>query len=225
MNSLSVIIPVYKETNINHLLNYLRKYFKGEIIVVDGENKASTLKLISDETIIKLKAPKGRGIQLHLGALKARGEILFFLHADTFPPPNFYQLICKHLKPPYGGGAFSLKIDTNHPWLKIVNKFANLRAKITKIPYGDQGIFVLRDLYFKVGGFPPYPIMEDVAFMQKLKAHYPICLLPEKIVTSARRWQKEGVFFTSLRNNFLLLLYFLKVKPEKLAKLYRPTYH
>ena len=221
---ISIIIPVLHEKNINCFLsNLLKTTVKEnlEIIVVDGDPLGSTLNLISDTTVKKIRSPKGRAIQQNKGAKNARGDVLLFLHADTMLPPGFYRLICNAIHSGCCAGAFDLCIDSSNPFLKLVSRVASLRSRITQIPYGDQAIFITRDLFLKIHGFPEFPIMEDIALMQNIKkARVGFKILPQKVLTSARKWDKDGVIYTSLRNPILALLYYMGVSPRVLVKFY-----
>ncbi len=221
---LSVIIPVLNETKINYFLSDLLEN-KGkenlEIIVVDGDPMGSTLNLISDKTVKKIISVKGRAIQQNKGAEKANGDILLFLHADTLLPHDFGQLIRQAIDSGNFGGAFDLCIDSSHPFLKLVSRVASIRSRVTRIPYGDQAIFLTRDFFLQINGFPEIPIMEDIALMQKIKkTRAGFKILPRKVLTSARKWMKDGMIYTSIRNPFLAMLYYLGVSPRTLVKFY-----
>ncbi len=226
---ISVIIPVLNEKEINCFLSDLLDKKNGEeleIIVVDGDSMGSTLALIShekikNEKIKKIISPKGRALQQNKGAEEAIGDVLLFLHADTLLPPDFYRLIWNAIRCGYDGGAFDLCIDSSHPYLKLVSRVASLRSRITRIPYGDQGIFITRDLFFQINGFPNIPLMEDIALMRKIKkSRACFKILPDKARTSARKWMKDGIIYTSLRNPILAILYYMGVSPRVLLKLY-----
>ncbi|SMC68538.1 transferase 2, rSAM/selenodomain-associated [Desulfocicer vacuolatum DSM 3385] len=221
---ISVIIPVLHETKINCFLSDLLEK-KGkenlEIIVVDGDPTGSTLNLISDKRVIKLTSPKGRAIQQNKGAEKAVGDILLFLHADTLLPHGFVQLIGQAVFSGNSGGAFDLCIDSSHPFLKFVSRVASIRSRVTRIPYGDQAIFINRDLFLQINGFPEIPLMEDIALMRKVKkTRVGFKILPVKVVTSARKWIKDGMIYTGLRNPILAMFYYLGVSPRTLVKFY-----
>ncbi|MCP3942354.1 MAG: glycosyltransferase family 2 protein [Desulfobacteraceae bacterium] len=232
---LSIIIPVYREsaiisTTIQSLLN-LKIPLPFEIIVSDGEPSHSTLthleadKSLSHLPLIKpIPSPKGRGIQLNKGAKAAVGELFFFLHADTRIDQRGVELMIKtwqnHIDPLFCG-AFDLHINSGKKVFRIIEKVASARSRLTKIAYGDQGIFMSRQLFDKINGFPDIPIMEDVGIMSKLKKHAikPI-FLPHSISTSARRWKDQGILFTTFRNWVLICLYILGIPPKVLVKYY-----
>ncbi len=155
------------------------------------------------------------------GAKRATGEILLFLHADSLLHPNALPAILNAFEDPSViGGAFCLKIDSSTWFLDGIAAIVNARSRCFGLPYGDQGYFVRRDIFEKLGGFKNLPLMEDVDFIRRLKKEGRIVLLREAITTSDRRWVDEGVLYATLRNLTLLSLYFLGVAPERLAQWY-----
>jgi len=168
-------------------------------------------------------AQRGRARQMNKGAVHAGGKILLFLHADTLLPEGALQRISALMeKGAVVAGAFELGIDSARPVFRIIEKAASLRSRILRIPYGDQAIFIRKDYFRALGGFREIPLMEDVELMRRIKkAGDRISIIPEKVKTSPRRWEKEGILFCTLRNWTLISLYFLGVSPERLAKFYR----
>ncbi|MFA6013415.1 MAG: TIGR04283 family arsenosugar biosynthesis glycosyltransferase [Desulfobacteraceae bacterium] len=223
---ISVIIPVLNEqATINDVLSHLRSlpYFHHiEIVVVDGDDDAGTLSVIRDEPIIKIKSPKGRGIQMAVGATNARGDLLLFLHADTFLPVTaFKDMLSIRMNKTVAASAFDLSINAEGLIFRIIETAANLRSRLTGIPYGDQAICVKREWYERVGGFMPYPVMEDVDLVQRLRKNGGcIQIFSSKVRTSARRWQKEGAFACTLRNWMILVFFYLGVSPVVLKRYY-----
>lgn len=218
----SVIIPTLnEEASISRVLQDLRSLEGLEIIVSDGGSKDSTL-AIAESLARVLRSKPGRGIQMNSGAAVASGDILLFLHADTRLPENWKESILSAMSDSrVAAGAFSLSIDSERLSHKIISSMANLRSGLTKIPYGDQGIFVRRSIFEKIGGFKEIPVMEDVDLMRRLKKMGKIVILGEKVKTSARRWEKEGVVYTTIRNWLLIILYYAGVTPERLYRYYR----
>jgi rSAM/selenodomain-associated transferase 2 len=166
---------------------------------------------------------KGRGKQMNLGAALAGGEILIFLHADTLLPPDALELIEAAMEDSSCiAGAFDLAIDSERPAFRLIEKASSLRSRMTRIPYGDQTIFMRRGDFSDLGGFKNIPIMEDVEFMRRIKKRKgKICIIGKAVRTSPRRWEKEGVLYTTLRNWLILSLYLFGVRPEKLIRFYR----
>jgi GT2 family glycosyltransferase len=118
-------------------------------------------------------------------------------------------------------GAFRLEIEPGLKGLPLIERMANWRSRICQLPYGDQGLFLLADLFREMGGFPEIPLMEDVAFVRKLRRRGKIALAPAAVITSARRWKKVGVWRNTFFNQLFLAAYFLGVHPETLARWYR----
>jgi len=221
----SVVVPVLREADlINALVDNIRVAGYGvplEILVVDGDPAGSTLAALRRDDVIALTAPRGRARQLNAGAAAARGDNLLFLHADTKLPAGAFQAAANALDGPADAGAFSLAIRSKHPLLRLIAAGATLRSRLFSLPYGDQGHFLRRDLFEALGGYPDIPLMEDVALMQTLaRAGGRIVVLPLHVVTSARRWQAEGILRTTIRNLTLLTLYGLGVSPRTLARHY-----
>lgn len=229
VSSITAIIPVLHETDINHFLCDLGERIgnhKIEIIVVDGDAEGSTIGRISGcqnncPAILKTTSPRGRALQQNAGAKIAGGNILLFLHADTILPRGFPGLITDTVEQGFSGGAFDLHIDSSHPLIKLISKIASFRSRITKIPYGDQAIFLKKELFHRINGFDEIPLMEDIALMQKIKkTGEPFKIMPQQVSTSARRWIKQGIVWTMIRNPILAMLYYLGVSPKTLVRFY-----
>ncbi len=226
MHSFSVIIPVLDESSmINKTVGHvyhLAAGFDVELIVVDGDSKGKTIKAVRDKRVIKVVSPKGRGQQMNKGASAAKGDILLFLHTDTELPDNAFRLLSSVIDDGrYAGGAFDLGIQSDRTIFRLIEKLVFVRTRLTGIPYGDQGIFIKKECFDKVGCFEEIPLMEDVELMQRIKrSGYEICIIPHKVKTSARRWEKEGVFYCTMRNWALISLYHLGIEPEKLVRYY-----
>ncbi len=220
---ISIIIPVFNEKHIKQTIQMIKNQntsYNYEIIVVDGNN-SSTINLINDSSVIKINSKKGRAVQMNEGAKYATSPILFFLHADNKIKYNTLDLICNEKAKV---GAFKLYIDSDKFYFRIIEKVVNLRSKITKIPYGDQGIFINKEIFNSIGRFSDLDIMEDVDLMDKVKkTGLHVKILNQSIITSPRRWQQEGVIYTTLRNWTIYTLYRLGVDSKKLVKFYKTT--
>lgn len=228
---LSIIIPVFNEIDfINQALGSLSKLpYKEhvEVIISDGNPMGNTIRAVDPRfgkhlLITTISSGKGRGRQMNQGARVSKGRILLFLHVDTFLPPDAYQSIFHSTRDQsIVGGAFDLGIRCEAKKYRLIERVASLRSRLTHLPYGDQAIFVRKDIFRKVGGFSNIPLMEDVDLMQRLKKHgYRINILPLKVQTSPRRWEEEGALYSTLRNWMLLSLYMCGVPPEKLVRYY-----
>jgi GT2 family glycosyltransferase len=148
--------------------------------------------------------------------------VLLFLHGDTRLPEQFENKVLTALtRKGVSAGAFTLGIDSNDWGLRFIERVANWRARLFKMPYGDQALFVSRQLFFEIGGFADYPIMEDFEFVRRLKKKGAIAILPESVKTSPRRWQNFGIFKTWLLNQIIVVAYFIGIPPRRLAFWYR----
>jgi len=225
--AVSLVIPVLNEAeNISQILQHVREVDAdgpAEIIVVDGDPEGSSINAIRDEGVRTVAAVKGRARQMNSGAGLATGDILLFLHADTHLPPNAFGLIRAAMNDTgFVGGAFDLGFATPRRIFKITESYVFLRTRLTKIPFGDQAIFIRRDFFDEIGGYRDLPLMEDVDLMQRIrKRGGRICIIPEKVRTSPRRYEQEGIMFTTIRNAMLQLLYALGVPPERLVRWYK----
>jgi rSAM/selenodomain-associated transferase 2 len=224
--SFSIIIPVLHESSIiNQTIEHIRRVgsgFEFEIIVVDGDKEGGTINSIKHNDVVKIVSPSGRGIQINKGASAAKGDVLLFLHTDTELPEEAFDGISSVISNrEYTGGAFDLGIESGRWIFRLIEKLVFVRTRATRIPYGDQAIFIRRECFETLKGFKDIPIMEDVEFMQRLKkSGYKISIIPQKVKTSSRRWEREGILYCTVRNWALLSLFYLGVKPEKLVKFY-----
>jgi rSAM/selenodomain-associated transferase 2 len=221
-NKLSVIIITLNEEEfIENLLIELSKADDIEIIVSDGGSIDRTARVARKYTDKVILGERGRGIQLNAGARLATGNILWFLHADSKLPLNYKYHISQTMEiPGVVGGAFTLKIDSKGTSLEIISRVAGLRSKLSRIPYGDQGLFVRRDIFEKINGFKDIPLMEDIELGRRLKKEGKIHLLKTEIVTCARAWERDGILRTTLRNWLYVTLFFMGYSPHKLYQRY-----
>ncbi|MBN2179786.1 MAG: TIGR04283 family arsenosugar biosynthesis glycosyltransferase [Deltaproteobacteria bacterium] len=223
----SIIIPVLNESEtINSIIDHLEGLggqYSFECIVVDGSDDGETIREITRKNVKTVISERGRGRQMNTGASVASGEILLFLHADTKLPESALDHIASVMKNDrYVGGAFDLEIASENPLLRLIEKAASIRSRITRIPYGDQVIFIRRAFFEELGGFKDIPIMEDVDIMQRIKKQKRLIYISRKRVrTSPRRWETEGVVYATLRNWLLMILYLLGMKSEKLVRFYK----
>jgi rSAM/selenodomain-associated transferase 2 len=225
--AISVIIPVLNEAEgISGLISHLRDLEGGkdiEIIVVDGDPAGRTIKAIHDAGVVTTIGEQGRAVQMNRGAVLAEGDILLFLHADTFLPRNAFTRIQEAFQEAeYVAGSFDLGIRSARKIFRITERYVALRTRIFRIPFGDQAIFIKREYFERIGGYRDLPIMEDVELMRRIRGRGDvICIISDKALTSARRWERDGVLFTTLRNWVLQTLYCCGVSPKHLARFYR----
>src|SRR5581483_427378 len=196
-----------------------------EAILVDGGSSDET-SLIADAAGAHLiTAPRGRGTQLDAGAAAARGDWLLFLHADTVLEPSWAEGANNLIERVESGrrkeaaAFFRFALDDDGLMPRLIEKLVSLRCFLFALPYGDQGLLISRQLYDRLGGFRPIPLMEDVDLVRRLKRSE-IAILASRAVTSGARYRREGYLARSLRNLGLMLLYYLRVPPRVLVRLY-----
>ncbi|MGF6859723.1 rSAM/selenodomain-associated transferase 2 [Rhodobacteraceae bacterium MBR-64] len=221
--TLSIILPVLNEAAlIAPLLDDLRQRFAGvELIVVDGgstDQTANRARALADRYI---GSAPGRAVQMNAGARVARGDCLVFLHADTRLPDAAHTAILRALAAtPRIWGRFDVRISGNHPMLPVIAALMNLRSRLTGVATGDQAIFVTRAAFDAAGGFPEIALMEDIALSKRLRRISPPVCLRDRVVTSGRRWEANGVLRTILIMWALRLGYMLGVPPARLGRVW-----
>ncbi len=199
---ISIIIPVYNEEEclLKNDIYYQMISQAGELIFVDGGSTDRTVSLAKKSGRV-ITAPKNRGVQMNRGAQEAKHNILLFLHADAVIHSENLQQIVKAIKGKrYVGGCFKQVLDDPALIYRWIAWTGNIRAKILKIFYGDQAIFVRKDVFQQLGGFPEVKIGEDVLFTKKLRKNGKVGVLPYPIHCSTRRWKKQGIWQTFLLN-------------------------
>ena len=222
---LSIIIPVLNEANsIQAVLQTIQTSCqeRPEIIIVDGGSQDETVTLAKAAGALVITAQPGRAHQMNAGAKMATGKRLLFLHADTRLPYGFDAYVRQTLaQAGVVAGAFQLKIDGKEPGLRLVEWGVKWRSRLLQLPYGDQALFLNAETFHQLGGFPNLPIMEDFAFVQRLQTLGKVTIASAPVITSARRWQKVGIFKTTLINQLVILAYFLGVPLEQIARWYK----
>lgn len=218
---ISVIIPTFNEEEfIEKSIKSLKKYSNNiEIIVVDGGSDDETVnivKSIKDVSLYEIKG--GKSIQMNFGAKNSSGDILLFLHADTIVPTHFDTMIRETVKLRKTSlGAFSFGVSSDIYGIKTMEKFTNWRCRQLQLPYGDQGLFLYKK-DFK--GYKEIPFMEDYEFVKRYQEEGIVRILNSPCITSARRWEKNGVFYSVFLNQIFILLYNFGVSPQTLKLWY-----
>ena len=219
---ISVILPVLnEEKSIAPTLQTVTSLKPYEIIVVDGGSSDGTRGISAQLGGRVLVSERGRARQMNCGAREATGDVLLFLHADTRLPSTALADIGAALSDPrVVGGRFDVELDDDGWLLRVVGRMISLRSRISRVGTGDQAIFVRREIFDKLGGFPDIPLMEDIAFSRALKRRGRVACLSSRVVTSARRWRTEGVGRTIVKMWALKTLYLLGVSPFRLKRFY-----
>jgi len=224
MALISIIIPVLNEEQALPItlesLQQLRQQ-GSEIIVVDGGSTDETCGIAKQYADKVVSAKAGRANQLNKGADVSQGSLLLFLHADTQLPDKVFELLKEYAEQGQCWGRFNVRLNDTAWVYRIIESMMNVRSCATGIVTGDQAMFVSKALFDQVGGYPDIALMEDIAISKKLKKQQSLICLKERVITSARRWQENGVIATVLLMWRLRLLYFFKRSPEELAKAYR----
>jgi rSAM/selenodomain-associated transferase 2 len=192
-----------------------------EIIVVDGGSTDGTAALAAPLASRVLQAPRGRARQMNAGAAVASGDVLLFLHADTCLPADADAAVVRAVDGGRRWGRFDVRISGRSAWFGPIAALMNLRSRLTGIATGDQAIFVTRAQFQALGGFADQPLMEDIELSRRLRAMGPPVCLRERVLTSGRRWETNGVWRTILLMWRLRWRYWRGESPESLAKAYR----
>jgi len=223
---ISIIIPVLNEASlITQTLNILQPFRRNchEVIVVDGGSKDKSIQIATPFADKVIKAPRGRSRQMNRGAEFSTGDIFLFLHADTFLPAHADHLIIDGIsRTGRLWGRFDVRLCGKNPLLRVVELFMNLRSRLSHIATGDQAIFIKRELFESIGGFPEIDIMEDIALCKILKRYGAPLFINQPVVTSSRRWEEKGLIRTILLMWFLRTAYFLNANPKQLVRFYYP---
>jgi rSAM/selenodomain-associated transferase 2 len=220
--SISVIIPTLNEEHqLAATVASARSSAVCEIIIADGGSSDGTVHCARTSAERVVTVPRGRAMQMNAGAAVARGDVLLFLHADTRLPAQFAAAILDGLADEQCvGGRFDVHLMPSSPLLWLTGELMNIRSRLSGIATGDQTIFVRRDVFHRIGGFPEIPLMEDIAFTRALKRHGRTVCLRQRVVTSSRRWRANGIVRTVLLMWSLRLLYFCGVSPQRLQHWY-----
>lgn len=232
MSYLSIVIPTFNEqhaiANTLDDISKLRGNF--EIIIVDGASDDETVAIVEryargefNPNLRVMIAERGRGKQMHAGACAARGEVLWFLHADTLPPIDAVEFINEALRDKsVVGGNFRINFDGDSRSARFLSWLYPQLRRIG-LCYGDSGIFVRADVYHSTGGFKPLPLFEDLELVQAMRKRGSFVLIPATVITSSRRFERRSFLWTFARWSLFQILYWLGVSPHFLAHRYAPV--
>lgn len=229
--SIAIVVPILNERKaLTPLLRHLAQINANQTIIVDGGSNDGSIEWLQshwqDEAggRLVLQTEASRARQMNVGAHYAQADMLLFLHADTELPKDALTEITAARNQNYFWGRFDVSFQPAsriNRIMKVIAFFINIRSRLSSVATGDQAIFVDRDLFLKIGGYPLIPIMEDVALSKTLKQQgVPFCS-PSRVRTSARRWQQGGVVRTVLLMWAFRLAFFFGVNPHRLARIYK----
>ena len=223
---LSVVVPMLNEERaIATTLQTLRAGApNAEIIVVDGGSSDRSVAIAQPLCDKLITSSRGRAHQMNIGAAAAHGDALVFVHADTRVPTNFAAAIAHALgDTAVVGGRFDIELDDPALGYRMVGTMISLRSRLMRSATGDQAIFVRREIFARLGGFAEIPLCEDVDFARRLRRVGRIACLHDRVITSARRWQRDGLLRTILRMWVIKSLFLLGVSPDWLHRHYVDT--
>ncbi len=213
----SVIVPLLNEAVVaEKLIAQLNELAAEQIIIVDGGSVDGTQQILQDAGYQVIDSSPGRAQQMNAGADQATEQMLLFLHADTELPRHYKSEVTKA----HAWGRFDVSFFGDSSAMELIAFFINLRSRISNVATGDQAIFIDRDIFELIGGFPDLPIMEDVAISKRLRRLYKPRNSRLKVTTSARRWEQNGVLSTIIKMWWYRLAYFFGVPPNRLKRGY-----
>jgi rSAM/selenodomain-associated transferase 2 len=221
--SLSVIVPMLNEERaIGATLDAIRGGAPGaEVIAVDGGSIDRSVKVAATRGARTLTAGRGRARQMNAGAAAAQGDTLVFVHADTVVPATFASDIVSALADPtVVGGRFDLELDESSFAWRLLGELISLRSRLMRSATGDQAIFVRRGIFLNMGGFAEIDLCEDVDFARRLKRRGRVACLRSRVITSARRWRRDGLLCTVLKMWLVKSLFLAGVSPTRLRRYY-----
>jgi len=218
---ISIIIPAYNEERIiKRVLDSFTYNDKLEVIVVDGGSSDKTVEFAKQYPIKLIQCIKNRALQMNEGAKISRGNVLLFLHADCLIENGALREIVCCIDNGYIGGCLSQRVDSPRLIYRFIETSGNIRARLFKIFYGDQAIFVRRDIFLKIGGFDNVTLFEDALFSKELKKEGSLRVLDNNVFVSPRRWEKNGIMKTTFINWLLTLGFMLGMPLDILKRIY-----
>ena len=226
MNKISIIIPILNEADIigdllQHLLDNSSKKNISDIIVVDGGSSDNSSEIVSKFSNVKLlKSLKGRAKQMNIGAKNASGDILYFLHSDSFPPKEFDYNIIRQVKKGNIAGCFRMKFDSTHPILKISQWFTRFNFIICR--GGDQSLFITKEIFNSLNGYnETFTVYEDCELINRIYDHYSFTIIDDYVITSARRYAQNSTWKLQYHFAIIHLKKWLGASAEELHRYYK----
>ena len=222
---ISIIIPVYnEEMNIPalhaHIRSHAASYSEIEILIVDGGSSDNSRAIALQEGLIAVSSPKGRAIQMNRGAALARADILYFLHVDTLPPKHFDATIRQAVQEGRKAGCFRMRFDSDSRFLQFFSWFSRINHLICR--GGDQSLFITKQLFYELGGFDEaYTVYEDAEFIGRIYKAAPFKILPDTVVTSARRYREQGTVALQYHFGMIHVKNWMGAGPDKLYQYYK----
>jgi rSAM/selenodomain-associated transferase 2 len=221
---LAIVVPTLNEEGTVRRLLPAALAVADEVIVSDGGSADATVEVARSLGARVVTGPPGRGIQLNRGAveaLAAKADILLFLHADTTLPPGGAEAVRAAAARGAPGGGFFLRFDADRPMQRLGSWLVNKRTRWLRVPLGDQAQWATRETFERLGGFPDWPLLEDIDFMGRLRRRPGFTIIEAPVTTGARRFLEQGTVRTVAINWLIWLLFLGGVSPHRLARLYR----
>ncbi|MDZ7808314.1 MAG: TIGR04283 family arsenosugar biosynthesis glycosyltransferase [Gracilimonas sp.] len=221
----SIIIPTFNEgEKIGGLIRHLKNSAGSreiEILIIDGGSSDGTIEKAENAGAKPLRSPKkGRARQMNFGARQAKGDWLYFLHADTVPPESFLEDMMQAIENGAKSGCFMLEFDIDHWALKFYAWFTKFDVDVFR--FGDQSLFVEKRIFEEIGGFDEsLTVMEDQEIIKRIKKRTQFRIIPKAVTTSGRRYEQIGIFKLQLIFTIIVLLYYLGVQQETIVNFYR----
>jgi len=216
--SVAAIVPVLNESALlPDMIERFRHIDVDELVYADGGSTDGTREQLQAAGVRWVSSRSGRSAQMNCGAAECTSDILLFIHVDTAVSSSHIEAVRKSMRDRgMAGGRFDVQLSGAHPAFRIIESMINLRSRLSRISTGDQAMFVRRDVFERLGGFPDQPLLEDVAFSRLLKRAGNIACLRQRVETSSRRWEEYGIVRTILLMWWLRLRFWLGAAPARL---------